>query len=169
MGGAIIVVIHAITEHLNNFTEYLDAISEMKVIRARNGITIEGGNCYITSAQEYMSLKPYTAQLTLQKAQKKSSDEGAIDVLLTSVSIIMKKRLAGVILSGLENEGDRGIGTLIENGGVPVVLDPEECYCKQMSQRTLAKCHILETCSSLELVEKIKNLHYSAKVDVVAG
>ena len=169
MGGAIIVVIHAVTEHLNNFTEYLDAISEMEVIRARSGITIEGGNCYITSAQEYMSLKPYTAQLTLQKMQKKSSDEGAIDILLTSASIIMKKRLAGVILSGLENEGDRGIDTLIENEGVPVMLDPEECYCKQTSQRILAKCHIPETCSSLELVEKIKTLHYSAKVNMVAG
>jgi len=134
MGGAIIVVIHAVTEHLNNFTEYLDAISEMEVIRARNGITIEGGNCYIASGQEYMRLKPYTAQLTLQK-----------------------------------NEGDRGIDTLIENGGVPVMLAPEECYCKQMSQRILVKCHIPETFNSLELVEKIKTLHYNAKIEVVAG
>jgi two-component system chemotaxis response regulator CheB len=169
MGGAIIVVIHAVTEHLNNFTEYLDAISEMEVIRARNGITIEGGNCYIASGQEYMRLKPYTAQLTLQKMQKESSDKGAIDVLLTSASIIMKKRLAGVILSGLEKEGDRGIDTLIGNGGVPVMLAPEECYCKQMSQRILVKCHIPETFNSLELVEKIKTLHYNAKIEVVAG
>ncbi len=169
MGGAIIIVIHAVTEHLNNFTEYLDAISEMEVIRARNGITIEGGNCYIASGQDYMRLKPYTAQLTLQKMQKESSDEGAIDALFTSASIIMKNRLAGVILSGLENEGDRGLGALIENEGVPVMLNPDECYCKQMSQRILAKCHIPETCNSLELVEKIKTLHYNAKTEMVAG
>ena len=128
MRGALIAVIHQNVDHVNSFAEYLDAISAIKVIRAREGVNIESGNCYVASGSDYMNLKPYNGQLTLQKVPKASLKGGPLDILLASVSTVFKKRAAGIILSGDENDGDKGMAILVKNGGMHAVLDEEECY-----------------------------------------
>ncbi len=163
MGGALVAVIHQETEHLNHFTEYLDSISAMRVIRAREGITIESGNCYIASGHDYMHLKPYSAQLTLQRLQKAALNCGPLDILLASVSTLYKKRACGVILSGDENDGEKGISILMKNGGTPIVLDGAQRYCKNMGTNIQKKSAAVKIYSTEQLVEKIKTLHYQAK------
>ncbi len=163
MGGALIAVIHQETEHLNHFTEYLDAISAIKVNRAREGINIEGGNCYIASGHDYMHLKPYNAQLTLQRLQKEALNCGPLDILLASVSTLYKKRACGIILSGDENDGDKGMSILVKNGGIPIVLDGLECYCKNLGRHILNQSEIVGTYRTEGIVDKIKALHSAAK------
>ncbi|KJS01121.1 MAG: hypothetical protein VR65_10545 [Desulfobulbaceae bacterium BRH_c16a] len=169
MGGALIVVIHQDPEHVSSFTEYLDAISAMKVVRAREGLNIEGGTCYIFSGQDYMRLKPYSAQLTLQRLQKAVLNGGPLDIMLASVSTLFKKRAAGIILSGDIKDGDKGMAILIKNGGTPVVLDGKECYCKNIGKNILDTCNIQRTYKSENIVEIIRRLHYGAKDGGIAG
>jgi two-component system chemotaxis response regulator CheB len=52
MSGAVIGVIHGNVQHVNAFSEYLDAISSMKVLRARDGVIVEGGYCYLASDRD---------------------------------------------------------------------------------------------------------------------
>jgi two-component system chemotaxis response regulator CheB len=159
-GGALIAVIHQNLAHVDSFAEYLDAVSAMDVIRAREGLTIEGGNCYIASGQDYLGLKPFATQPILQKIARTGLTGGPFDFLLTSVSTLYKKRAAGVVLSGGENDGQTGMGILIRNGGTPIFLSPAECFCKEMARRITAKCHVAtRTASTPELVEAIRLLH----------
>ena len=169
MGGALIAVVHQEIEHVNGFAESLDAISAMKVIRAREGVNIEGGNCYIASGSDYMSIKPYSAQLTLQKVPKGSVKGGPLDILLASVSTVFKKRAAGIILSGNETDGERGMSILMKNGGTQAILNKEECYCKNMAQQIVEKCNLSKTSSLDHIVETIGKMHYHSKHDCVAG
>ncbi len=163
MGGALIAVIHQDIGHINGFAEYLDSISAIKVIRAREGITIEGGKCYLVSGSDYMSIKPYSAQFTLQKVPKSSLKGGPFDILLASVSTVLKKRAAGIILSGDESDGEKGISILMKNGGVHAILNEEECYCKNMGRQIAEKCNISKTSTLTHIVDTIRKLHYHEK------
>jgi two-component system chemotaxis response regulator CheB len=169
MGGALIAVVHQNLEHVNGFAEYLDAISAIKVIRAREGVNVEGGNCYIASGSDYMSIKPYSAQLTLQKVPKGSLKGGPLDIFLASVSTVFKKRAAGIILSGDESDGERGLSILIKNGGIQAILNEEECYCKNMGRQIVEKCSLSKTSTLDHIVETIKKMHYHSKYDTIAG
>ncbi len=169
MGGALLAVLHQNSEHVNAFAEYLDAISPMKVIRAREGINIESGNCYIASGSDYMSIKPYSAQLTLQKVAKGSLKGGPLDILLASVSTIFKKRAAGIILSGDENDGERGISLLMKNEGSQAILHKQECYYKNMGRQITRNCHIPATLALESIIDTIKRKHYQARHDSFAG
>jgi two-component system chemotaxis response regulator CheB len=169
MGGALIAVVHQDIEHVNRFAEYLDAISAINVIRAREGVSIEGGNCYVASGSDYMSIKPYSAQLTLQKVPKGSLRGGSLDILLASVSTVFKKRAAGIILSGEESDGARGMSLLMKNGGTQAILNEEECYCKNMGRQVVEKCNISTTSTLDRIVEKIRKMHYHRKYDGIAG
>ncbi len=169
MGGALIAVLHQDPEHVNSFSEYLDAISAIKVVRARDGLSIEGGTCYIVSGQEYMRLKPYSTQLTLQRLQKSSVNGGALDILLASVSTIFKKRAAGIIVSGEVRDGDKGVPILLKNGGISMILDGTECFCKGMGQHLLESSANTKTYTTEKILEIIRKLHYQAKNGTVAG
>ncbi len=162
MGGALIAVLHQEAECLNHFTEYLDSISAMKVIRAREGINIEGGNCYIASGLDCMHLKPCNTQLTLQGLQKETFSCGPIDILLASVSTLYKKRACGIILSGEENDGDKGMSVLVKNGGIPIVLNGFECYCKNLGRHIINQSTIVKTYQTEDIVDKIKSLDSEA-------
>jgi two-component system chemotaxis response regulator CheB len=169
MGGALIIVVHQAIEHVNEFAEYLDAISAIKVLRAREGVNVEGGNCYIASGADYMCIKPYSAQLTLQKVPKGSLKGGPLDILLASVSTVFKKRAAGIILSGDESDGEKGMSILIKNGGTHALLNEEECYCKSMGRQIATSCNISRTFNLDRIVGTIKKKHYQAKFDSIAG
>ena len=82
MGGCIIVVLHENVEYVDTFTEYLDAISELKVIRGREGLNLEGGYCYVVSGHDFMRIKPFSAHLTLERVTKNLINGGPMDVLL---------------------------------------------------------------------------------------
>jgi len=161
MKGSLIVIVHQNVDHVNAFAEYLDAISEIKVIRAREGVNIEGGNCYVVSGSDYVGVKSNSAQLTLQKIAKGSVKGGSLDILLASVSTVFKTRAAGIILSGEENDGDRGISILMKNGGKQLILNKEECYYKNMGQQIVDKCNISQTSTLEYIVEIIRRMHYS--------
>ncbi len=163
MCGAIIAVIHQNVDHVNSFAEYLDAISAIKVIRARDGVNIEDGTCYVASGADFLNLKPHNGQLSLQKVPKASLKGGPVDILLASASTVFKKRAAGIILSGDENDGDKGMAILLNNGGMPGVLNEEECYYRNMGRQVLEKCNMTKTASLDHLVEMIKSMHYKTK------
>ena len=159
-----IAVIHQSIEHVNGFAEYLDAISAVKVIRAREGINIEGGKCYVASSSDFMSIKPYSTHFTLQKVPKGSLKGGPLDILLSSVSTVFKKRADGIILSGEDIDGEKGMSILLKNGGVQAILKEEECYYKNMGRQIVEKCNISKTSTLDHLVETIRKMHYHDKL-----
>ncbi len=169
MTGSLIVLVHQDIEHVNGFAEYLDAISAIKVIRAREGVSIEGENCYIASGSDYMSIKPYSAHLTLQKVPKGALKGGPLDYLLASVGTVFKKRASGIILSGEENDGEKGMALLMKNGGLHAILNEEECYCTNMGRQIVKRCNISSTVSIDHILETIKKLHSQSKYDSVTG
>lgn len=169
MGGAVLVVIHEDVDFVDNFTEYLDAISSMKIVRVREGINIEGGSCYVFSGEDYMSIKPYSAQLTLQRVEKGSVKGGPIDIVMASVGTMFKQKSSAIILSGEATDGDRGMAIMQKHGGSIGVLDPSECYCKTLSKYVLTTLELSQTLTLAAISERIKKNHYDGKFDGVAG
>ncbi len=163
MGGALIAVIYDDPRHVNAFAEYLNSISRMKVVRVRENMIIDGGNCYITSSNDLFCLKPFSANYTFQSVPDAGEGRGGLDLLLTSVATVFKNRTAGVILSGEATDGVQGMLTLAESQGASLILDPSDCLYKDMGLMIREKCGLKKNLSEEELVKQIQALHYNAK------
>lgn len=167
MGGALIAVICDDFNHVNAFAEYLNSISRMKVIRGRENMCIDGGNCYILSNRDFFCLKPFSANYTFQRVPNTGDGLGPLDLLLTSVATVFKNRTAGVILSGDDIDGVHGMLTVAEFQGTLLTLDPLDCFCKEMGDMIRGKCALEgKSLSEEELVQQIQALHYNAKKTV---
>jgi two-component system chemotaxis response regulator CheB len=163
MGGAMVVVIFDDIAHVNSFAEYLNSICQMKVLRARENMCIDGGNCYIVSSRDLFCLKPFSANYSFQRMLGTGADADSLDLLLTSVAGIFKNRTAGVILSGDDIAGVKGMQSVVKAQGAALVLDPADCLYKEMGQVIREKCPLNKLVSEEELVEQIQALHYHAK------
>jgi two-component system chemotaxis response regulator CheB len=163
MGGALVVVIFDEPAHVNAFAEYLNSICSMKVMRARENMRVDGGNCYITSSKDFFCLKPFSANYTFERMLSPGDDIGPLDLLLTSVATIFKNRTAGVILSGDDVDGAQGMHAIAEAQGATLILDPADCLYKDMGSVIQEKCPPGKVVGEEELVERIVALHYNAK------
>ena len=151
--GGILAVVQQQQQHVKEFTEYLDAISPMNVVQARDGVQIESGSCYVLAASEHMAIKPFSAQVTIQKFAKGSSKESIFDILLASASTIFKENTTGIVLSGKENLGDRGMAILLKNSGKGFVLDPNECFAKETVQHVMHENRGISRRSTPEIIK----------------
>jgi two-component system, chemotaxis family, protein-glutamate methylesterase/glutaminase len=170
MSGSLIVQIYAETDHVDAFAQYLDSISNMRVVRIQDGLIIEGGSCYLASCNENITLKPYSANYTLRC----SSDHylpglTPMDAAMISITGIFKDHVAGIVLSGNEIDGEKGISAIKKNGGSTFSLNPKYCLCKKMGDNIIKKCSskILEDESGI--VRTIESLHLKAKETVLTA
>lgn len=140
MSGAVIVIIHDEPEKVSSFVEYLASISSIKVARGQDGLTVEGGSCYIFSGAERVIFSPYSGHYVLRVTSDPSfSKQGAINTTLTSLAPILKERVTGIILSGSENDGVKGMEAIRKYNGTVVSLDVSRCFCKDMNAKLIRK------------------------------
>ena len=167
MGGSLIAIIHEKEAAVDSFTEYLNAICSMKVIRARENMSVDGGNCYVIAGGESFGLKPFTANYSFQQ-EESHVGMGGLDLMLSSAAKVFKNRTAAVILSGDNHAGVEGVKTVLEMNGSALMLDPAECYCKEMGKQVRKHCPSIKILDEDELIARVEDLHYRAKMTVSA-
>ena len=120
VSGAIIVIIYGAPSHVDAFTDYLDAISNMNVVRMQDGLSLEGGHCYVGAAEENVYMKPFSAQYTIRRS-KPIPGYGPVDLIMNSITSVFKNRSTGLILSGIELDGEKGVNAIKKNQGTKLV------------------------------------------------
>jgi two-component system, chemotaxis family, protein-glutamate methylesterase/glutaminase len=161
ISGAIIVVLYAEGSHIDAFTDYLDAVSNIRVVRMADGLNVEGGTCYIAAAGDHFYIKPYSAHYTIRQTKAKPG-YGPFDLVMHSAASIFKNRVAGVILSGSELDGEKGINAIKQQGGLSVVLNSTSCLCKEMGENILRKCMVDRIFDEKDIAGCLIQLHEAA-------
>lgn len=161
ISGAIVVVLYENDKHVDAFTEYLDAVSNIKVHRMVDGLTIEGGNCYVSSSFDTVYMKPYSAQYTVRKTEPVSGC-GPIDLLMNSIASVFKDKVAGFVFSGVDLDGEKGINSIKKNNGYSIVLNSGNCLCKEMGENILRKCSVDKIVDEKDAADFIIELHHTS-------
>lgn len=163
-GGSVIIVIKAESKHVDTFSEYLDSISPMKVLRAREGMCLEGGFCYVATTNDHLGLQQVSGQQTLCNIKDIAASVGSIDLAMISVAEEYKKHCAGVILAGNDIDGIKGMSSIIGMGGSCLVLNPVECLSSRLSRATIERFSDVEVVNDdAELAMKLAKLYRQAK------
>ena len=170
MGGAVFVMIHDQAGHVSSFVKYLDSISDFQVILGDNGLTVEGGCCYVFSREQQVELSPFSGQYSLQVTSNLPVDHpGAIDRLMISTSSLLKHRVAGVLLSGKERDGKQGMETILQQKGTCLVLSPEYCLHKSMTRGLSKHQNLQDDLDTATLAVRIQKSHFGSKENIVTA
>ena len=105
------------------FVTYLNESCKLKVIEATDNEIIEKGIVYIAPANYHLLIEE-NGVLSLSVDRKVNFSRPSIDVLFESAADVYKSRLIGIILTGANSDGARGIKYIKELGGLTIVQDP---------------------------------------------
>lgn len=123
----VVVAQHMPAGFTRSFAERLDSLSSIKVKEAENGENIQDATVYIAPGNHNMALLRRGARVTVSLNNKKavSPYKPSVDVLVSSAARIYGKKVLGIILTGMGNDGLLGMRELKKNDGFIIAQDEE--------------------------------------------
>jgi len=120
----IIVVQHLSPESDNFLAKNLNSNCVLSVSEASEKEEIEAGHIYIAPANYHLLIEDdHTFSLNIDP--KVNYCRPSIDVLFESAANVYKDRLIGIVLTGANSDGARGLKYIKELGGTTLVQDPK--------------------------------------------
>jgi two-component system chemotaxis response regulator CheB len=135
----IVIVQHISTNSNNNWIKLLNENSNLNIKEADEKEKIEAGNGYIAPANYHLLIEKNKI-LSLTIDERVNFARPSIDVLFESAAEAYKKKLIGIILTGSNNDGAKGIRRIKECGGLAIIQDPKTAESSPMPAAAIAAC-----------------------------
>lgn len=150
---AIVVSQHMPAGFTKAFADRLNRSSLFDIKEAEDGDLVLPGRVLIAPGGRNMIFEVCGGQVTARIVEPTESDRyvPSVDVMLRSCAGIYRKRVAAVILTGMGNDGSKGIQTIKEQGGC-VIAESEETAVVYGMPREAVATGVVDRCVPLDRV-----------------
>lgn len=138
VGVAVFVVLHLPRERPSILASLMGARCAVPVREAEDKEPIVEGTIYV-APPDYHLLVERDGSLALSFDAPVNYSRPSIDVLLESAADAYGARLAGVVMTGANQDGALGLRAIARAGGVTIVQDPETAMVDAMPRAALAQ------------------------------
>ncbi len=136
LNAAVMIAQHRSPEsHPTAFRDLLGAVTRLHVREAADKDEIQPGTAYIAAPDYHLLVDPGAVSLSTDEPVLFARP--SIDVLLESAAESYRERCVGVVLTGANDDGARGLARLVELGGTAIVQDPETAQRDEMPRAAL--------------------------------
>jgi len=137
---AVVVSQHMPAGFTKAFSDRLNRSSFFDVKEAEDGDIILPGRILIAPGGKNMIFEVHGTQVVARIVKPSDEDRyvPSIDVMLKSCAGIYKKRTMAVILTGMGNDGSKGIRAIKENGGLIIAESEETAVVYGMPREAVA-------------------------------
>lgn len=125
-----IVIVQHMPEHFTaTFAERLDSLCAISVKEARDGDSVLRGRALIAPGNHHLLLKRSGARyyVEIKDGPLVSRHRPSVDVLFRSASRYAGKNAVGVIMTGMGDDGARGMKEMKDAGAFTLAQDEESC------------------------------------------
>ncbi|MFL6694417.1 MAG: chemotaxis protein CheB [Ramlibacter sp.] len=130
LAAAVLVVLHQPASLRSELHSVLQVVTKLPVSVAVHGERPEPGHVYVSTPDRHLVVKDGLLQLT--NGPRECHVRPAIDVLFRSVAVALGGRCAGVVMSGLLDDGTAGLWSIKDHGGKAFVQDPRDAVHPSM-------------------------------------
>jgi two-component system chemotaxis response regulator CheB len=134
-GASIFVVLHLPQTGTSVLPSILNRAGKLAVVHAVDGDPIVPGHVYVAPPGFHLTLERHGMRVT--RGARENGHRPAIDPLFRSAALAFGPRVAGVVLSGLLDDGTVGLREIKRAGGVALVQDPTDTPWPSMPQNAL--------------------------------
>ncbi len=139
------VPIMAVQHHDPNgddfLARHLNSLCAVRVKVAEEKETATAGTVYLAPANYHLLVED-DHTLSLSSDEKVNFSRPSIDVLFESCADVYGESLIGVILTGANSDGSKGMQMIKEVGGLSVVQDPQTAEAATMPESAIAATEI---------------------------
>lgn len=138
--ASVFVVVHYPSSFRSNLPEVLCNHGPLPVGWASDGQVIQPGRMYVAPPDFHLLLDGES--IHLWRGPKENRFRPAINALFRSAAVTFGPRVAGVVLTGLLDDGATGMWWVKKHGGVTVVQDPAETPFPDMIQNAMEQVEV---------------------------
>ncbi|MBI4522669.1 MAG: chemotaxis response regulator protein-glutamate methylesterase [Deltaproteobacteria bacterium] len=136
----LIVVQHMPEKFTCSFAERLDSLCQIRVKEARDGDRILPGHALIAPGNYHMIVTRSGAEYSVRvfMAEPVNRHRPSVDVLFESCARYLGSNAVGVILTGMGNDGARGLLAMHQAGARTIAQDEASCVVFGMPKEAIA-------------------------------
>jgi two-component system chemotaxis response regulator CheB len=138
--GSIVIVLHLPEDHESKLTEVFSSRLQVPVDEARPREPVGSGRVYF-APPGYHLLVEEDRTFALSCDAPVLFSRPSIDVMMESCADVYGPELAGIVLTGANDDGARGLAAIKALGGFAAVQDPEEALHATMPQAAIRAAH----------------------------
>lgn len=125
LDAAVVIVLHLPEQHDSLLPQLFAQRTELAVQEAQANAPVQAGTVYV-APPGYHLLVEAERSFALSCDAPELFSRPSIDVLFESCADVYGERLAGIVLTGANEDGARGLATIKRRGGLTAVQDPQE-------------------------------------------
>ncbi len=135
----ICVVQHMPDKFTNAFARRLNSISRVGVKEAKNGDSVLGGHVLIAPGSSHMLLKRSGARyyVEIKDGPLVNRHRPSVDVLFRSAAKYAGRNAVGIILTGMGDDGARGLKEAKDAGALTIAQDEASCVVFGMPKEAI--------------------------------
>jgi two-component system, chemotaxis family, protein-glutamate methylesterase/glutaminase len=128
--AALFIVLHIAPDAPSRLPAILGRSTDLPVLHAYDYAPIEQRRIYVAPPDHHVVLHP--DHMRVVRGPRENRHRPAIDPLFRSAAAAFDRRVVGVLLSGLLDDGSNGLQIIHARGGVSVVQDPDDAEFSMM-------------------------------------
>lgn len=139
LSASIVIIFHRkATPNPETLIDLLNLKSTLPVKEAEDKEKIKSGVIYIAAANYHLFIeKDYS--FSLDASEKVNFSRPSIDLTFITAADVYKNNMIGMLLSGANSDGIRGLGTIQSQGGYCVAQDPLTSQVSYMPANAISK------------------------------
>ncbi|PLX10701.1 MAG: chemotaxis protein CheB [Marinilabiliales bacterium] len=153
-----IIIVQHLSPHSDNYMiEFLNKTTNLKVKEVDEKEKIKSGQVYIAPPNYHVLIED-NETFSLSADEKVNYSRPSIDVLFYSAADVYKKNLIGIVLTGANDDGARGLFEIRKSGGLGIVQTPATAEASQMPNAAILEAnpdHILNISDISKLLKQI--------------
>jgi two-component system, chemotaxis family, protein-glutamate methylesterase/glutaminase len=134
--GAVVLVQHMPGNFTAQFSNQLAEVSRMKVKEAEAGEIIVPGQIYVCPGTHHMKISA-TGRIVLDDGPRISGYRPCADLLFESAAAYSGANTIGVVLTGMGNDGSKGVKAIKAAGGFTIAQDESTAVIFGMPQEAI--------------------------------
>lgn len=152
--GSIFIVMHVHAE--SRLTQLLQRVTALPLRTARDGEPVKPGQILLAPPDHHLLLNDH--RILLSRGPKQNGQRPAIDPLFASAARTFGKRVVGVVLSGMLDDGSEGLLKIKQAGGTTIVQSPDEALQPDMPRNAILTAEPEHVLASWEIGPKLNTL-----------
>ncbi len=137
----ILIVQHMPKHFTKAFADRLNRLSKAHVQEAENGMKLKRGEVFVAPGDEHMLLKSSGTEyyIEVRTGPLVSRHRPSVDVLFRSAARYGGRNIVGVIMTGMGDDGARGMKEMKDNGAYTIAQDEKSCVVFGMPKEAIKR------------------------------
>jgi two-component system, chemotaxis family, protein-glutamate methylesterase/glutaminase len=165
LDAAVVIAQHRSADsHPTAFRDLLGAVTRLEVREASDKDEVRPGTAYIAAPDYHLLVDAGSVSLSTDEPVLYARP--SIDVLFETAAESYRDRCIGVVLTGANDDGARGLARVVELGGTAIVQDPETAQRDEMPRAALRAAPTARVSTVAEIGPLLVDLCGLARVSV---